>query len=79
MYLSKLRDQLTIYFNQSELRNLCFDLNINHEEIAGETLGDSARELVAYCRRHGMIDVLVHRCCELRPHAVWLQKDLMRK
>lgn len=71
MYLSKLRDQLMIYFNQSELRNLCFDLGINHEEVAGETLGDSARELVAYCRRHGMVDKLVVRCRELRPHVAW--------
>lgn len=68
---AKLRDQITACFNRSELRDLAYDLGINHEEIAGDTLSDQARELVAYCERLGLLKQLVCRCRELRPHAKW--------
>ena len=67
----KLRDLLVEYFNSSELHNLCFDLNIKHENIAGNTLTDKARELIEYCVRYGRFDALVNRCRELRPHVNW--------
>jgi hypothetical protein len=69
--LAKLRDQIIFYFNLPELRNLAFDLGINHEELPGETLSDKGRELLAYCIRHGLLPALVRRCRELRPHAKW--------
>ncbi len=71
MNMAKLRDQLAEYFNSSELHNLCFDLGIKHERIAGDTIDDKARELVAYCLRHGKFSELVNRCKELRPHLDW--------
>lgn len=69
--LAQLRDQITSCFNKSELYNLAFDLGIYHEELPGDTLSDQARELVAYCVRHGLVKQLVQRCRELRPHAKW--------
>jgi len=69
--LAKLRDQIIFHFNWSELRNLVFDLGINHEDLPSETLSDQVRELVAYCVRHGLLSDLVRRCRRLRPHVIW--------
>ena len=54
-----LRDLLATRFNLDELRSLCFDLNISYENLAGDTRPAKARELVAYCERHGRTDDLV--------------------
>ena len=69
--LAQLRDQITSYFNKSEIHNLAFDLGIYHEELLGDTLSDQARELVAYCVRRGLLAELICRCRELRPHTKW--------
>ena len=73
MNKAKFRDLLAEYFNSSELHNLCFDLDIKHESIAGDTIEDKARELITYCFRHGMLDALVNRCRELRSHVDWTE------
>ena len=69
--LTKLRDLITRHFNQTELRNLCFDLHIDHEALPAETQPDLAREVVAFCWRHGRLDDLHRRCQQLRPKANW--------
>ena len=71
MNKAKLRNLLIKYFNSSDLDNLCFDLNIEYESIAGNTKEDKARELITHCFRHGILDTLVNRCRELRPHVDW--------
>lgn len=68
---ANLRQQLATYFNLSELQNLSHDLGIKPETIKGSTPEDFARELVEHCGRRGMLDVLVERCKELRPHISW--------
>jgi hypothetical protein len=35
--IEKLREKIEASFNQAELRVLCRDLNIEYEDIAGET------------------------------------------
>lgn len=74
--LSSLRDQITSSFNFNELRNLCFDLNINYENLPGDTLDDKARELIEYCKRRGQMRSLEKRCQELRPHVSWVTEDI---
>lgn len=71
MNKAKLRDILVEHFNSSELHNLCFDLGIRHESIAGNTIEDKARELIEYCFRRGKLEELVNRCRELRPNMDW--------
>jgi hypothetical protein len=66
-----LRQILAEYFNESELRDLCFEMEIGYEDLAGPGLRDKARELVIYCERRGRTDELVRRCHELRPKASW--------
>jgi hypothetical protein len=72
MILVALRNQISSNFNLSELKDLCFDLKINYENIAGETLNDKARELVAYCNRRGLLQSLVEQCTLSRPNAEWV-------
>lgn len=68
---SKLRDQLAEYFNKSELKSLCVDLDIEYENLEGETRNDKARELIKYCHRHGKFKDLIANCKRLRPHVNW--------
>jgi len=71
-----LRQLLVTLFNESELRDLCFDMHIDYESLAGQAKGDRARELVAYARRHNRTDELVAHCRRLRPHADWQNVEL---
>lgn len=72
-YRAELRQNLTGRFNRDELRTLCFDLGIEHENLP-ETKDGMARELVAYCERTGSISRLVAKCGELRPNDAWEDK-----
>jgi len=68
--LLKLRGNLATHFDREELRNLCFDLNINYENLP-ERLDGMAREIVAYCARAGLMRELVAECRKLRPNFDW--------
>jgi hypothetical protein len=69
--LVELCQNITEHFNLGELRMLCFEMGIDHENLAGETKADRARELVTYCERHGRTPELVTRCRILRPNTSW--------
>jgi hypothetical protein len=62
--LAKLHNLLTARFNEGELRTLCFSLGIDYENLLGGGKADKARELIAYCERHGeisdLMDVIEH-------------------
>ncbi len=69
MDLPQLRDLITRYFNDSELRDLCFDLGIDYENLGGDNKAAKARELVGYGQRHGRLAELEAACRSLRPNA----------
>lgn len=69
--MTKLRDILTVYFNDSELRNLSFDLKVDYDDLQGETKSDKARELIAFFSRRDRVIELLRICYELRPNASW--------
>ncbi len=66
--LPRLREQLRALFSDSELRDLCFDLGIDYENLPGAAKGDKARELILHVERLGRLPELVGRVIELRPH-----------
>lgn len=68
---AQMRDLLVKRFNEPELANLCYDLNVSYDELPGTTLSDKARELVAYCVRREWLDLLIGRCNILRPNMFW--------
>lgn len=64
--LQNLRFVLSNRFNESELRNLCFDLKIDYEKLSGSNKSDKAREIVLFFERRNdlarLIDyILNHR------------------
>jgi hypothetical protein len=63
-----LRQILTTLFNISELKDVCADLNIDYENLPGESKGDKARELIAYAKRHDCTADLIALVHRLRPH-----------
>jgi len=71
MSLAKLRDRIVETFSTDEVDNLCFDLDIDPEDIEGKSKGAKARGLVSYCDRRGLLGQLLRRCGELRPSLNW--------
>ena len=63
-----LRRTLEKKFDLEEIQDLCFDLDIDFDDLPGE--GKKTRELVLYCRRHDRLKELAARITELRPGAL---------
>ena len=53
--LIKLPEILASRFSDGELRDLCFDLGVDYESLAGEGKSAKARELIAYLQRRGRL------------------------
>jgi photosystem II stability/assembly factor-like uncharacterized protein len=70
-YRAKLRRILVQRFDEGELRTLCFELEINYEDLPGAGRANKARELVAYLDRRRRISDLIRTGKELRPDILW--------
>ncbi|MCB0156444.1 MAG: hypothetical protein KDF65_16725, partial [Anaerolineae bacterium] len=60
--------QLRERYNLPELRQLAFELEIDYENLPGDTKADLARELVLHCQRRGKLHVLVEKVRGERPY-----------
>ena len=69
--LSPLRDNLIRYFNKSELKGLCFDLGVAHDDLPSETRTELAQALVQHCHQRDQLPQLLRRCRTERPNADW--------
>ncbi len=69
--LPVIREQLVQCFNLSELRELCFQLDVDHEIINGENKIDKSRELLTYLNRRARVQKLIDYCSQERPHINW--------
>lgn len=58
---------LQSFSRKEELYTLCFQLNINYDDLPGETRRDKARELIAYCNRNGRLAELSQLLAQKRP------------
>lgn len=63
-----LRDALDAGYNLSELRDLCFELEIDYDNLGGEGKAAKARELVLHAKRNGLLAALVGCVMRDRPH-----------
>jgi hypothetical protein len=66
-----LRTLMMKVFDASDIRTLCFDLEIDYENLQGNKKVDKIRELIHYCERSGIIESLIGTCREERPKSVW--------
>lgn len=77
MTLSTLRELLNQQFDTNELRQLCFDLAIEYENLPGETRAIKAQALIAHCLRHQHLPELLQQCTQLRPKTSWPAAELL--
>ena len=64
----KLAVIIKTYFDDNEIRDLCFQLGVGYEDLPGRGKGAKARELVQFMERRDRLDVLVTKVRRLRPH-----------
>jgi DNA-binding NtrC family response regulator len=67
----RLRRILDTRFAEGELRTLCYDLDLDYDDLPGDRKADKARELVRHLERHDRISELVEIGKELRPDVPW--------
>jgi len=71
---------LDSHFNEGELRDLCFNLDVDFENLPGMGKKDRARELVLHCRRYALTEALLTELMEMRPDLrVTVERLLLRK
>lgn len=71
MNLVLLIREMSNHFNLEEIRVLCFELNINYDDLPGEVRSAKIRELVLYLERRGMIPELLDVLTRYRPTIDW--------
>lgn len=70
-YREQLLNNLTSYYSLEELRNLCFVLGIDFEELEGGRKSTKFASLLSYLDQRDRIPELVEICSKQRPNAVW--------
>lgn len=72
---SKLANLLSEHYDQNELVTLCFDLGVDHEEIAGQNSPKPllVRQLIAFLIRRGRLQDLIYLLEQTRPLVEWSQ------
>ena len=58
-FVARLRRVVAQGFDQAELKDIAFDLDVEYDDLPGETHRDKVRELTAYLDRHGRVADLV--------------------
>lgn len=58
---------IATYFDENELIALCFELNINYEDLPGDTRYNRIISLVKYAERHNRFQELIDKVLDLRP------------
>lgn len=70
-YRAKLRENLVDYLSDGDVRDLCFDMDIDYESLPGQGKSAKARELITFCERRERLPELVTKLDKLRPQVAW--------
>ena len=65
---AKLTEQLSTSYSTNELRTMCFDLNIEYEDLVGNGKSGKIRALVAYVVETEKVEELTDYIYRTRPH-----------
>jgi hypothetical protein len=68
---SQLRQILVKYFDDDELRTLCFELQVVYADLPSPSRKGKARELITYLEYRDRLPELVKIGREMRPNAPW--------
>ncbi|MCA9972091.1 MAG: hypothetical protein KC425_17830, partial [Anaerolineales bacterium] len=71
MSLSSLHSLLDRYFNEEELRTLCFHLGVDYDNLGGRGKAANARELVTRLHRQQRLAALLDLARQERPNVAW--------
>jgi len=64
----KLAIIISTYFDDNEIQDICFQLDVDYEDLAGQTKSAKARNLVQYMERRDRLDELIIKVRQLRPN-----------
>lgn len=64
----KLAIIISTYFDDNEIQDICFRLDVDYEELAGQTKSAKARNLVQHMKRRNRLDELMFKVRQLRPN-----------
>ncbi|MCB0124020.1 MAG: ATP-binding protein, partial [Caldilineaceae bacterium] len=70
-----LRDGLDRNFNLEELQSLCFDLDVDYDNLAGATKRAKIEALIGYLELRGEVVTLITEVQRLRPSVRWIHQD----
>ena len=65
---TRLFHSIDSHFNDSELRDLCFELGVDYDNLSGDNKRDKARELVEWMKRYDRLEELTELLTNKRPH-----------
>ncbi len=69
--ISHLRQLLVRYFSESELKTLCFDLNIDYGSLSSQNKTDKVRELILYLYRNDLVSTFTEFLKKRHPEIEW--------
>lgn len=64
-------DTMKMSFNEEEVQELCYYLNIDFDDLPAIGRAGKIRELILFCDRNGRYEELIDICKQLRPHREW--------
>ncbi len=67
----KLFDKMDRLFNESDLQDVCFRLQMDYDSLGGRGKRDTLRELITTLQRHGRFSELLTLLPQLRPKTTW--------
>lgn len=76
MSWSEFRQTVNMALSEEDLRTLCFDLNIEYEDLPAQGKEGKVRELIAKMRREGHIENLNSHLSNIRPKINWEEIQL---
>ncbi len=62
--------------NMDEVRDLCYDLQVDFENLLGERKIDKIKALVGLFYRQNLLDVLINWLHGIRPDVGWPENDI---
>ena len=71
-----LLDNLSRWCSLDEVEDFCFRLDINYDNLPGDTIAAKSRELIMYVERRNRIDELAAVGKRLRPDLTWVMPNL---
>jgi hypothetical protein len=75
----RLYENMMAYFNVSEIKQICFVLEIDYENLPGAAKGDKIRELISYVERTNIMTDLSNTLTRMRSNVSWDASDHLNK